>query len=73
MASDTSSPRELRPLIEVAAQHGLSYNVLLRAVMTRAVRGERRGRSWLADAQDAGRWMQERATVAAGVGSGLTA
>ena len=67
MTRKGSSPGELRPLIEVAAQLGMSYNVLLRAVMTRAVRGERRGRSWLADAQDAARWRKQQAVAMAGV------
>jgi hypothetical protein len=66
MARETKAPGDLRPLIEVAAQHGLSYNVLLRAVMTHACRGERRGRSWLADPQDAARWKREREAAPAG-------
>jgi hypothetical protein len=50
----------LRPLIEVAAEHGLSYSVLLRLVMTQRVVGARRGRSWLADSGDVQRWKAEQ-------------
>jgi phage gp46-like protein len=61
MSSKAAVVGDLRPLIEVAALHGLSYNVLLRLVMTKQVRGDRQGRSWLADSGDVERWKLERA------------
>ena len=63
---DGTAAEGLQPLIEVAAAHALSYHVLLRLVMTRRVRGARRGRSWLADPTDTARWMRERTATEVG-------
>ena len=60
MTHKAAALRGLRPLIEVATEHGLSYSVLLRLVMTQRVIGARRGRSWLADSDDVGRWKREQ-------------
>ncbi len=54
------SNQGMKPLIEAAAECGLSYNTVLRLVMTKAVRGQRAGRSWFCCSEDLLRWQREQ-------------
>lgn len=46
--------------MEGCVLHGLAYGVALRLILTQAVRGERRGRSWFVDPDSLGRWKAGR-------------
>jgi excisionase family DNA binding protein len=51
-------------LVEGAFRLGVSYEVALRMVLTRRLKGERRGRRWLVDREDLERLVRERSSAA---------